>query len=231
MPMYFNENPLGLILVIGAIVIGFIASGHLQRVYTQFSKVPTKRMMTGAETAAIISRRNGLDVQVERGQGVLTDHYDPRTGIIRLSPAVYDGTSVAAVSIAAHEMGHALQHHQGYAALNFRNELVPVVNIASRMWMYVLLLGFIVGGAGNFMINAALIMFGLSFLFQLVTLPVEFNASNRALAQLTDNGIIGSEEAGGTKKVLGAAAMTYVAATLSSLAMLVRILLVRDRRR
>lgn len=231
MPLLFNENPLGWGLFFIAIIVSFVASGHLQRAYAKFSKVPTARYITGAQTAEIISRRNGLDVEVVRGQGVLTDHYDPRSKVIRLSPAVYDGSSISAVSIAAHEMGHALQHAQGYAALNFRNALVPVVNIASQMWTYVLLFGFFLGRGGNMLITAALIMFSLSFLFQLVTLPVELNASRRAMAQLTDNGIIGLEESHGTKKVLGAAALTYVAATLASLLMLVRLLLVRDRRR
>lgn len=215
-------------LLIPFLLLSMWASSNVQRVFARYSKIANSRMMTGAQAAEAISRRNGLNVAVERAQGgMLSDHYDPRTRTIRLSAEVYDSHSIAAVSVAAHEMGHALQHAQGYQALALRNSVFPVVSISSMAWMWLFLLGIIL--RNDMFITIGIALFGFVVLFQLITLPVEFNASTRAIAQMTDNGIIGSDEVPGAKKVLRAAAFTYIAAALASIANLVRLLLLRRR--
>lgn len=188
--------------------------------------------MTGREASEEIQRRNGITLPVERVGGNLTDHYDPRTNVIRLSDPVYGVNSVAAVGVAAHETGHALQYAKGYAPIRLRAAILPVTQIGSTLSPYLVLLGLLFETM-NFLAWAGIFLFGLSVLFQLITLPVEFNASARALKALSEGGMMTSEELAGARKVLTAAAMTYVAALFVSLMSLFRLILMvmsRSRR-
>ena len=188
-------------------------------------------LLTGEEAARRILYQNGIqDVRVEHIRGSLTDHYDPSAKVLRLSDAVYGSNSVAAIGVAAHECGHAVQHHQGYAPLKFRSTLVPVANIGSRLGLPLILLGVLFGGAGSLLAQIGIWVFSAAVLFQIVTLPVEFNASNRAMAMLSQYGILGQQEVGHVRKVLGAAALTYVAAAASSILQLLRLLLLFGNR-
>lgn len=218
------------ILLIIAMIISMFASMKVRTNYEKFSKVAASSGLTGAEAAKIILDKNGIyDVSVQPINGTLTDHYDPKSKVIRLSQGIYDSNSVSAVSVAAHEVGHAIQDNEGYAFLRFRSALVPVVNFTSRFT-------FIIIFAGIFLelvelIDVGIILFSLSVLFHIVTLPVELDASKRAMNTLVANNIITSEEKAGTKKVLGAAAMTYVASMLASLIQLFRFISIRNSSR
>lgn len=218
------------ILLIIAMIISMFASMKVKSNYQKFSKVHASSGLTGAEAAKIILDKNGIyDVTVQPINGTLTDHYDPKSKVIRLSQGIYDSNSISAVSVAAHEVGHAIQDNEGYALLRFRSALVPVVNFTSKFT-------FIVIFAGLFLelvelIDVGIILFALSVLFHIVTLPVELDASKRAMNTLVSNNIITSEEEYGTKKVLGAAAMTYVASMLASLIQLFRFISIRNSRR
>ncbi|HLR66311.1 zinc metallopeptidase [Virgibacillus alimentarius] len=202
-------------------IIPLWAQSKVKKTYKKYSKIPTSSTMTGAEVARTILDDNGLyDVQIEETKGVLSDHYDPRKKVVRLSSDNYHGHSMASSAIAAHEVGHAIQDGEEYAFLRFRSALVPVASLGSNMSFFLILAGFIFG-----MMN--LVLFGIIFmsaavLFQLVTLPVEFNASSRAMTQLISTGIIKNNEERETKKVLNAAALTYVAAALVAVAELIR---------
>jgi len=177
-------------------------------------------------------RSQGIyDVSVRPVSGNLTDHYDPRSKVVNLSESVYNATSIAAIGVAAHECGHAMQHNEGYAPLNFRSALVPVVNFGSKLSWPLILIGVLLGGAGSTLCQIGILMFTLVVLFQLVTLPVEFNASNRAVRLLDSQGILIGEEVQGTKKVLGAAALTYVAAAASTILQLLRLIILYGGRR
>lgn len=206
-------------------IIPLWAQSRVKGTYNKYSKIATSSYMTGAEVARRILDDNGLyDVQIEETKGVLTDHYDPRKKVVRLSSGNYHGHSMAASAVAAHEVGHALQDEEGYAFLQFRTALVPVANLGSNMSFFLILAGIIMG-----MMN--LVLFGIIFmsaavLFQLVTLPVEFNASSRAMGQLVSSGIIRNDEERETRKVLNAAALTYVAAALVAVAELIRFILI-----
>lgn len=218
------------ILLIIAMIISMFASMKVRTNYEKFSKVAASSGLSGAEAAKIILDKNGIyDVSVQPINGTLTDHYDPKSKVIRLSQGIYDSNSVSAVSVAAHEVGHAIQDNEGYAFLRFRSALVPVVNFTSRFT-------FIIIFAGIFLelvelIDVGIILFSLSVLFHIVTLPVELDASKRAMNTLVANNIITSEEKAGTKKVLGAAAMTYVASMLASLIQLFRFISIRNSSR
>lgn len=218
------------ILLIIAMIISMFASMKVRTNYEKFSKIAASSGLTGAEAAKIILDKNGIyDVSVQPINGTLTDHYDPKSKVIRLSQGIYDSNSVSAVSVAAHEVGHAIQDNEGYAFLRFRSALVPVVNFTSRFT-------FIIIFAGIFLelvelIDVGIILFSLSVLFHIVTLPVELDASKRAMNTLVANNIITSEEKAGTKKVLGAAAMTYVASMLASLIQLFRFISIRNSSR
>ena len=177
-----------------------------------------------------MSRAGIYDVTIQHVSGELTDHYDPRNKTLNLSDSVYGSTSVAAVGVAAHECGHAIQHDRGYAALKFRSALAPVANIGANISWPLILVGLLLGGSGV-LIRIGILMFSLAVLFQLVTLPVEFNASNRAMNLLSETGILYQEELAKTKKVLNAAALTYVAAAASSILQLLRLVLLYGRRR
>jgi len=227
-----------MILLIPAIVFTLYAQSKVNRAYNAFSKVQNRRNMTGAQAARRILDANGLqNVGMEMTQGKLSDHYDPRDRIMRLSPEVYNGTTVAAVSIAAHESGHAIQHGERYAFLMVRNAVAPVVNVVSTLSWPLLIIGIIISTSGQFASrDTGLLIFDLGIIFffavvafHLITLPVEFNASRRAIAQLQTTGIVGNDEIAGAKKVLSAAAMTYVAALATAILNLIRILLIRGR--
>lgn len=217
------------ILLLVMILISSVASVKVRNNFNEFSKYRSSSNLTGAETAMKILKQNGINnVKVQPISGNLTDHYDPRDKTIRLSEGVYGSTSVSAVSVAAHEVGHAIQDFEDYGFLRFRSALVPLVNFSSRFVMVLIMLGFILQWTG--MIDLGIILYSLSVLFHLVTLPVEFDASKRAMNHLVEYQIITEGEKAGTKKVLGAAAMTYVASTLVSVVQLLRFISLRNRR-
>ena len=217
--MYFDVT---FIILIPAIIFAFYAQAKVSSAYNRYARVANKNRVTGAQAARKILDTNGMQgVPIEITQGKLSDHYDPSKKVMRLSPEVYNTTSVAAVSIAAHEAGHAIQQNTGYSPLSIRNSMVPVVNIASTLSWPLLIIGLIVGVAtpnGGILFNVGVLFFLGVVLFHAVTLPVEFNASSRAIQQLTDLNIIYPDEASASKKVLSAAAMTYVAALAMAIA-------------
>jgi len=238
--MFFD--PLYLLLVGPALILSIIAQVRVKSTFGRFSRVGTTSGMSGAEAAARILQANGLlrversggrrgsegagdgqGVQVQRVGGFLSDHYDPRARVLRLSPDVHDGRSIASVGVAAHEAGHALQHARNYAPLQWRTALVPVTQIGSYLAWPLLLFGFILQATA--LIQVGVIFFAAVVLFQLVTLPVEFDASRRAVAVLGENGILMGAELDGTRKVLNAAALTYVAAAAAAVMQLIYFLL------
>ncbi|MBP3361467.1 MAG: zinc metallopeptidase [Clostridia bacterium] len=229
MPFYYYYDPT-YVLVIAAFLLTLFASFGVKSTFNKYSSVRNARGMTGADAARRILDANGLSgVQIQRVSGNLTDHFDPKANVIRLSDSVYSSDSVAAIGVAAHECGHAVQYARDYAPIKLRNSIVPVVNIGNALSMPLFLLGLILG-----MTNLALagaLLFGLVLVFQLITLPVEFNASSRALRILDERGLLYGEELKGAKKVLKAAAMTYVAAVASTALQLLRLLMIVNRRR
>lgn len=229
-PMYFDPT---YFLVIIGVVFSLIASGRVQSTFAKYSKVRNSGGITGAEAAQRVLNSAGIfDVRIERVNGNLTDHYDPRTKVLRLSDSVYGSSTVAAVGVAAHECGHAIQHAVGYAPLSLRSTLVPIANFGSRIAWPLILLGFFISGdTSALLIHIGIIAFLGAVAFQLVTLPVEFNASNRAIQKIADTGMMQGEEIKGAKKVLSAAAMTYVASAATSILQLLRILMLTGGRR
>ena len=208
-----------------------VASAHVKSTYRKYAGIRSASGITGAQAAEAILRRNGVvGVTVQHVAGELTDHYDPSRGVVNLSDATYNSTSVAAIGVAAHECGHVMQHETGYLPLRLRTALVPVANIGSNLGIWIVMLGLIFGlNQSLAMIGVYLFSFGV--LFQLVTLPVEFDASHRALVMLQDYGILGDTEVKSSRAVLNAAAMTYVASALTSIMQLLRLLLLARRRR
>ena len=232
-PYYYGFDT-GYILVLITAILSMVASARVSSTFKKFSQKPTSRSITGEQAARKILDENGLhDVRVERVSGNLTDHYDPRAKVIRLSDSVHSSTSVAAVGVAAHEAGHAVQHAVGYAPIKIRNTIVPIANIGSMAGPYLIIIGLLLSGAmSDVLLNLGVWFFSAAVLFQLVTLPVEFNASNRAIATLKNGMYLYEDEVPAVKKVLGAAAMTYVAAAAVSIANLLRfIMLIGGRRR
>lgn len=222
-------EPIGLILTLIAFAFTMWAQFKVKGNFDKFSKERTTRGITGAQAAAEILRREGLnDVKIERIQGHLTDHFDPRGNVIRLSDSVHDAATVAAVGVAAHEVGHAIQYAHDYSPMKIRAAIIPMTNIGSKLAMPLIIIGFIMGAIG--LVNIGIILFSTLVVFQLVTLPVEFNASNRAIAALEGNALLTAYEIEGSKKVLNAAALTYVAALAASLATLLRFVLMARRR-
>lgn len=216
-----------IIFILPALLFAGYAQMKISSTFNKYLRISSNTGMTGAQIARIILDRNGLyDVSVEQVRGNLTDHYDPRTRVVRLSQNVYGGGSIAAMSVAAHEVGHAIQHGEGYLPLILRNNIAPIANIGSRMVWVFIILGFAINA---FFIDLGIILFLAVVLFQLITLPVEFNASRRALVQL-ENGISPAENLKPAKQVLSAAALTYVAATLTAVAELLRIFYMTRRR-
>ena len=221
---YYGFDLSYLVLVVPAILLGLWAQARVQSTYARYSQVRAVRGITADQVARRILDANGLrDVSIQRIAGSLTDHYDPRERVVRLSETVYGSPSIAAIGVAAHEVGHAVQHATGYAPLKLRTAIVSVTNIGSTLSMPLILIGILLNSSRLALVGVAL--FGLVAVFQLVTLPVEFNASSRALATLDGMDILGREELGGAKQVLTAAALTYVAALIQSLAQLLRLLL------
>lgn len=227
----YYYDPTWIFALIG-LVLSLLASAKVNTTFSKYSKVRSQRGITGAEAAEAILRSEGIyDVRIERVSGHLSDHYDPRNKVLRLSDATYANTSVAAIGVAAHECGHAVQHAKGYAPLSLRSALVPFANIGSNLGYILVFLGlFFSTTTGSTMITIGLIAFSAAVLFQIVTLPVEFNASSRALKMLESQGLLGSDEIKGSRKVLSAAAMTYVAAAATSILQLLRLIIIAGGR-
>ena len=231
--MYFDYYYL--VLVLPMVILSLIAQAKVNSSFSKYSKVSTRRNFTATEAVRQILDNNGLhNVKIEAVSGKLTDHYDPKANVIRLSDSVRNSTSVAAVGVAAHEAGHAVQHAKGYAPIRWRNSLFGVANLGSKLSIPLILIGLVLVGMvsmlGEIIVYAGIIMFSAAVLFQVVTLPVEFDASKRAIAVLCEDGYLYEDEVGAVKKVLSAAAMTYVAAAATSIAQLLRLILIaRDR--
>lgn len=231
MPFFYGYNfdPTYILVLIGA-VLSIIASARVNSTFNKYARVRSMSGMTGAQTAEAILRSRGIyDVQVEHIRGNLTDHYDPSKKVVRLSDSVYNATSVAAIGVAAHECGHVMQHHEKYAPLSIRTRLVPAANIGSKLGIPIVILGLILG-SNSLLINIGIWVFSLAVLFQIVTLPVEFDASRRALACIEQYGIVTSDERAKSAKVLRAAAYTYVAAAAASILQLLRLVMLSGRR-
>lgn len=227
--MYYFD-PTYVLVLIGAL-ISMLASAKVNSTYAKYNKVRSLSGMTGADAAARILNQAGLyGIRIEHIAGNLTDHYDPRDKVLRLSDTVYGSPSIAAIGVAAHECGHAIQDQEEYFPLRFRNTLVPVANIGTKAAIPIIILGVLLS-ASQTLINVGVMLFSLGVLFQLVTLPVEFNASNRAIRILEGTGMLRGEEVKGARKVLGAAAMTYVAAAAASILSLLRLMLLFGGRR
>ena len=228
--LYGPFDPLYLFLVLPALLFSLWAQYRVSSSFKKYSQVPTRRGLTGADAAARVLQAAGVrNVRVEPVAGNLTDHYDPKANVIRLSDAVYGAGSVAAAGIAAHEAGHAAQYASGYAFIKLRAAVIPITQFGSTLAMPLVLIGLVLDMTG--LINAGILLFGAVVVFQLITLPVEFDASRRAVAVLSDSGLLSEEELPGAEKVLRAAALTYVAALAVSLAQLLRLLSLSRRRR
>lgn len=230
MLFYYGFDWTYLILVLPCVILAMIASANVNSTFKRYSEKHSMRHITGAQAAQRVLNSSGVSgVRVERVSGNLTDHYDPRGNVIRLSDSVYDSTSVAAIGVACHEAGHAVQYAQHYAPIKLRAAIIPITNIGSHLAMPLILLGLLLSfgeGISMAFVYAGIACFGLSFLFQVITLPVEFNASRRAMEAIGSSGILTEDEQRGAKKTLTAAAMTYVAATAVALAQLLRLLLI-----
>ena len=228
--MFFYFDIYYLIIVMPFVLISLYASYKVNTTFKQYSAVPTAHGITGAEAARLVLEENGvIGVRIARCEGHLTDHYDPRDNTIYLSEGVYDGCSAAACGVAAHEAGHAVQHAEEYLPIRIRTALVPVTNIGSSVGMWLILIGLLLCFVGEIFVYVAfagIALFSITALFQLVTLPVEFNASRRAVRALSDSGRFSEEDRDGAKEVLSAAAMTYVAALAVTLAQILRLLLI-----
>lgn len=223
-PMYGLFDPTYILIIIG-VIITLAASAKMNSAFRRYSKVRSHSGLTGAQAAAKILNYAGIyDVVVERVSGNLTDHYDPRSKVLRLSDATYNATSVAAIGVAAHECGHAMQDKEAYAPLKLRGSLVPVANIGSNLSWIFIILGIIMG-ANQTLLNIGILLFSLAVIFQLVTLPVEFNASSRALRVLKDSAMMYEDEVEDTRKVLSAAALTYVASAAAAILSLLRLVI------
>lgn len=221
------------ILVMIGVVICLLASAKMNSTFSKYSRVRSHSGMTGKEAAEALLHREGIyDVRVEYVAGNLTDHYDPRSKVLRLSDATYQQTSVAAIGVAAHECGHAIQHARGYAPLSIRSALVPVANFGSSIAWPLIIIGLIMNSqTSQLFLNLGVIAFSMAVLFQIVTLPVEFNASRRALKILGNTGMLYPDEVRETRKVLTAAALTYVAGAASAILQLLRLIMISNSRR
>lgn len=232
---YYGFDLTYLVLVLPCVILAMIASARVNSTFKRYSKEHSYRRITGAQAAQRVLSANGVSgVRIERVCGNLTDHFDPKSNVIRLSDSVYDSTSVAAIGVACHEAGHAVQYDQHYAPIKLRAAIIPITNIGSRLAMPLILLGLLLsfGETVSYgFVYAGIACFGLSLVFQLVTLPVEFNASRRAMDAIESGELLTEEEQRGARKTLTAAAMTYVAATAVALAQLLRLLVIFGGRR
>ena len=238
MPYYYGFDWTYLVLVLPFIILSMWASSNVNSTFKKYAKQYSVRRLTGADDAQRVLSANGVSgVRIERISGNLTDHYDPRTNVIRLSDSVFSSTSTAAIGVACHEAGHAVQYAQSYAPIKIRAAIIPITNFGSKLAMPLILLGTVLPIIGEFsyvLVYIGIACFGLSVLFQLITLPVEFNASRRAMEAIQSAGLLTDEEQKGAKKTLKAAAMTYVAATATALAQMLRLIIIfggRGRRR
>ena len=230
MPYFFGIDITYIIFIIPALLFGIWAQISVQSAFSKYSRVPSARGYTGAEVAKLLLEQNGIyDVTIRHISGSLTDNFNPREKTLNLSDDVYNSTSVAAIGVAAHETGHAIQHAVGYRPIKWREAIIPVTQLGSWAYFPIILLGIVF--SSQTLVNVGILLFATIALFQLVTLPVEFNASDRAIATLENNGILYGNEITGAKAVLRAAALTYVAALVSSLAQLLRLLVIFGGRR
>lgn len=228
--MYMGGYYTSMIVLVPAIIFAMYAQYKVKTSFSKYLKVRSHKGITGVEAARRILNYNDLhNIPIELSRGSLSDHYDPRKRVLRLSPEVYNGTSIASLSVAAHEVGHALQHARAYAPLTIRNSIAPTVGFASQAAMPLAFIGFIMGRSGSLLIEIGIYLYALAVFFQVITLPVEFNASKRAIIQLEETGLISDEETPRAKKVLNAAALTYVAAMAVAIANLLRLILLRNR--
>ena len=232
---YYGFDWTYLTLVLPCLIFAMIASSSVNSTFKKYSKQLSRRHITGAEAAQRVLHANGVHgVRIERIAGNLTDHFDPKSNVIRLSDPVYNSTSTAAIGVACHEAGHAVQYAVGYSPMKLRAAIIPMTNLGSKLAFPLILAGILLSSLGEIsmlFIYLGIAAFGLSFVFQMVTLPVEFNASRRAIKAIEEGGILTEEEQKGAKKTLTAAAMTYVAATATALAQLLRLILIYGRRR
>ena len=235
MPYFYGFDWTYLVLVLPCVLLSLWASSSVKSTFNRYASQLSQRRITGAAAAQRVLSQNGVSgVRIERVSGNLTDHYDPKSNVIRLSEGVYDSTSTAAIGVACHEAGHAVQYAQNYAPIKLRAAIIPITNIGSKLAMPLILLGLVLTFLESFssmLVYLGIACFGLSLVFQLITLPVEFNASRRAIAAIEQGGMLTAEEQRGAKQTLKAAAMTYVAATAVSLAQLVRLLVIFGGRR
>ncbi|MEE1037378.1 MAG: zinc metallopeptidase [Oscillospiraceae bacterium] len=238
MPYYYGFDWTYLVLVLPCVLLSLWASSNVNSTFKKYAKQLSSRRITGADAAQRVLSANGVrGVRIERVSGNLTDHYDPRANVIRLSDSVYDSTSTAAIGVACHEAGHAVQYADNYAPIKLRASIIPITNIGSKLAMPLILLGLVLSFMENFsyfFVYLGIACFGLSLVFQLLTLPVEFNASRRAMQAIEESNLLTVEEQKGARKTLTAAALTYVAATATALAQLLRLILIfgnRGRRR
>ena len=235
MPYYYGFDWTYLVLVLPCMIFAMIASSNVNSTFKKYSTQYSQRRLTGAEAARRVLAHNGVTgVRIERVAGNLTDHFDPRTNVIRLSDSVYSSTSTAAIGVAAHEAGHAVQYAKQYAPIKLRAAVIPLTNFGSKIAMPLILAGILLTALGSFstmLVYLGIAAFGLSFLFQVITLPVEFNASRRAIRAIEEAQILTDEERRGAQKTLKAAAMTYVAATATALAQLLRLIVLFGNRR
>ena len=225
--MYFDWSYV--VLVLPCLIFSLWASSKVNSTFQKYSNQLSRRNITGAQAAERVLRSNGVyNVRIERISGSLTDHFDPQANVIRLSDSVYGSTSTAAIGVACHEAGHAVQYAQNYSPIKFRAALVPITNLGAKISMPLILLGLVLNTLGEFsytLVYLGIACFGLSVLFQFVTLPVEFNASRRAMNSIQETGILTSEEQTGARKTLTAAALTYVAATATALAQMLSLII------
>jgi len=218
-----------LLLVVPTLILSIYAQIKVKSTFSKYSKIGNKRHLTGSEVALMLMRANSItNVSIERTAGSLTDHYDPTAKVLRLSQPVYGEISIAAIGVAAHETGHAIQHAKAYGPLALRSYLVPVANIGSMFGPYIAMAGLFFGMP--LLLNVGIVLFSAAVVFYIITLPVEFNASNRALAMLSEKAILSDDELAGAKKVLSAAALTYVASALTAMASLLRLILLSRNR-
>ena len=229
MPFYYGFDWTYLVLVLPCVILSLWASSNVNSTFQKYSQQYSIRRLTGAQAAQRVLSHNGVtDVRIERVSGNLTDHFDPKTNVIRLSDSVYDSTSTAAIGVACHEAGHAVQYAQHYGPIKLRAAIIPITNIGSKLAMPLILVGLLLAAFENLsftFVYIGIACFGLSLVFQLVTLPVEFNASRRAMQAIESANLLTEEEQRGAKKTLKAAALTYVAATATALAQLLRLIL------
>lgn len=235
MPYFYGFDWTYLVFVLPCLILSMWASSNVNSTFKKYSQQYSIRRLTGAEAAQRVLSANGVrGVRIDRVSGNLTDHYDPKTNVIRLSDSVYDSTSTAAIGVACHEAGHAVQYAESYAPIKLRAAIIPITNFGSKLAMPLILLGILLSFLGEmsyFFVYLGIACFGLSLVFQLITLPVEFNASRRAMQAISQGNLLTEEEQKGARKTLSAAALTYVAATATALAQLLRLIAIFGRRR